>query len=258
MKYIVIVMYIYIVHINLHSKQTGPWPEAGIYREQGHLQIRSGTAMFSRSATTVRVVGYYKFSQQHPENIRKWPQWHLNSFTWILNDSEHHERRFNSYCGVILLLDGCSFLALWAGISGRIFFEGCPDIWALILQWSDVLGCLQKWNEIATRAFSIDQCDLKKGHVWSNLHWMAACIGCLASVVLLDGLHHNLWRLDNTTACAAHRVLLCDGCKNSWLVFCPHWRFPALFKRVLGSCWQYASWDPIGHATRSNSHVRWS
>eukprot|EP00434_Breviolum_minutum_P020131 symbB.v1.2.017751.t1/scaffold1390.1/size121990/8 len=27
-------------------------------------------------------------------------------------------RRFNSYCGVILLLDGCSFLALWAGISG--------------------------------------------------------------------------------------------------------------------------------------------
>ena len=30
-------------------------------------------------------------------------------------------RRFNSYCGTILLLDGCSFVALWAGISGQGF-----------------------------------------------------------------------------------------------------------------------------------------
>ncbi|CAK9034129.1 unnamed protein product [Durusdinium trenchii] len=27
-------------------------------------------------------------------------------------------RRFNSYCAVVLLLDGCSVLALWAGLSG--------------------------------------------------------------------------------------------------------------------------------------------
>ncbi|CAE7213838.1 SLC4A10, partial [Symbiodinium pilosum] len=32
--------------------------------------------------------------------------------------SQATSRRFNSYCGTVLVLDGCSFLALWAGLAG--------------------------------------------------------------------------------------------------------------------------------------------
>ena len=48
-------------------------------------------------------------------------------------------RRFNSYCTLVLLLDGCSVLALWAGISG-----GRKEIWrdqlVVEVSWDMVFG----------------------------------------------------------------------------------------------------------------------
>eukprot|EP00913_Durusdinium_trenchii_P002862 g2650.t1 len=46
-------------------------------------------------------------------------------------------RRFNSYCAVVLLLDGCSVLALWAGLSG---WTSRPPVPLLVFYCNSLLG----------------------------------------------------------------------------------------------------------------------